>query len=129
MSCDAINTRQVSAWNATVKQGADWRHTLRFRDESGAPIDVTGCVFRWAARPTFDSNTLTASMSTTDGRFTIDDGPGGVVSLRLPAAVVAAVTAGRYVHDAEMEWPSGLVDALWEGAWTVTREAVRGAIP
>ena len=129
MSCDAINTRQVSVWNATVKQGSDWQHTIRFRDESGAPVDLTGCLFRWACRPSFNSSTLTASMSTTDGRFTINDAVGGVVSFRLPAAITAAITAGRFVHDAEMEWPSGIVEPLWEGSWTLSREAVRGVIP
>lgn len=129
MSCHAINTRQVSAWNATIKQGTNFRHTLRFRDESGAPVDITGCAIRWACRPTFDSNTLTASMSTTDGRITLDDAVGGIWSFDLPASITAAITAGRYVHDAEIQWPSGRVEPLWEGAFTVTREGVRGVIP
>jgi hypothetical protein len=129
MTCDAINTRLVPAWNAAIKQGATWTHTLRFRDESGAPIDITGCAIRWAMRPTFDSNTLTASMSTTDGRIVLDEPTNGVWTFTLPAAVTAALTAGRYVHDCEIEWPGGRVDALWEGAITVGREGTRGVIP
>jgi hypothetical protein len=127
MTCDAINTRLVPAWNAAIKAGADWRFSIRFRDESGAPINLTGCVFRWAMRPTFDSATLTASMSTTDGRITVD-AVNGVVSFHLPRSVTVGL-AGRFVHDCEMEWTSGVVDSLWEGAVTVGREAARGTIP
>jgi hypothetical protein len=127
MTCDAINTRLVPVWNAAIKAGADWRFSIRMRDESGAPINLTGCVFRWAMRPTFDSATLTASMSTTDSRITVD-AVNGVVSFHLPKSVTVGL-AGRFVHDCEMEWPGGVVDSLWEGAVTVGREAARGTIP
>jgi hypothetical protein len=127
MTCDAINTRLVPVWNAAIKAGVDWRFSIRFRDESGAPIDLTGCVFRWAMRPNFESATLTASMSTTDGRITVDT-VNGVVSFHLPKSVTVNL-AGRFVHDCEMEWTGGLVDSLWEGAVTVGREAARGVIP
>lgn len=128
MTCDAINTRQVSVWNAAIKQGSSFRHTLRFRDKSGGTVDITGCVIRWALRPTFDSNTLTASMSTTDGRITLDSPTDGVWSFDLPASVTAGIAAGRYVHDCEIQWPGGRVDPLWEGTLTVSREGTRGVI-
>lgn len=88
-----------------VGEPLDYRIEVAAGD--GTPIDVTGATVVAKVRGTFPAASALATLTST-----ITDGPGGVITLSLAAATIAAIPV-----------PSGTPDSVREvsvGAWDVT---------
>lgn len=114
-------------YDIIIEQGADWRLVLTWKDEAGAPVNLTGYTARMQVRETYASKVKVFDLTTENGRITL---PGdGVIELAIPASVSAAVAinpaktawidgkqAQQLVFDIEMVAPSGAVTRLLQGA-------------
>ena len=80
--------------NLIVDQGADFETTVVLEDESSDPIDLTGYALTGQIRRTYKSSTATNFTLANQGMPT-----NGVILLRLPGSVSAAMKSGRYVYD------------------------------
>lgn len=106
-----------------IDQGSTWSLQLTWLDSDGAPIDLTGYSARMQIRPTLESSTVTASLTSPSNGITLG-GTAGTVTLAMTATQTAAITAGTYVYDVELV--SGLtVTRIVEGGLTVRREVTR----
>ena len=102
--------------NLALMQGKHWSTIMSLRDSAGAPIDVTGYVFRGQVRPT-PPGPLAASFT-----FTIVDAPNGIVRVELSSADTAALTATRYLYDWEYADLVGEEHALVRGSISISLE-------
>lgn len=115
-------------YDITIEQGADWNLSMTWRDATGQPVNLTGYTGRMQVRETFASKVKVFDLTTENGLITLDP-PNGLVSLRIPAAVSAAVPvipaktawvdgklAQQLVFDLEMIDQAGVVTRLIQGA-------------
>ena len=124
-------------YDILIEQGADWNLTLTWRDELGNPMNLAGYTARMQVRETFASKVKVFDLTTENGLITLDP-PNGLVSLRIPAAVSAAVPvipaktawvdgklAQQLVFDMEMIDGQGGVTRLLQGSALFVPEVTR----
>lgn len=76
----------ASKYDFSIEQGTSFTLSIKYKDNTGTPIDITG----WCARITLTTDKNTSVIFTTDNldlsqyNFTID-GPSGTLTLMLPA--------------------------------------------
>jgi hypothetical protein len=93
-----------------IKVGESFYFTAARTDDAGVAVNLTGCTSDLSIRRTYGGAVL-ASGSTTDGRITIS-GVAGLVTVEIPPAVTATLTAGQYLSDLKLTYPSGRVEYL-----------------
>lgn len=105
--------------NLLIDQGSDFATTLSITDSNNIAFNLVGWTPRGQMRKSFSS--------TTSYQFTVtvSNATGGEISVSLPAATSAAMTAGRYVYDIEIENDGGAITRVLEGIVTLTPEVTR----
>jgi hypothetical protein len=84
------------------------------------PVDLTGYSARMSVKDKV-GGTVLLSLTTVDGRITIDDLTKSI-TLTISAVDTAALTWKKGVYDLELVSPGGIVTALLAGAVTVSKE-------
>ena len=97
---------------------------LTWKDSAGTPIDVTGCTGRMQIRPSVESPTVLAELSSTNDGVAFG-GANGIVALHIPAAQTAAFAWRSGVYDLEVAFPDGTVRRLLYGSVVVSPEVTR----
>lgn len=103
--------------NLVIDQGSDFNVVLRYLDDAGVPVDLTGCQARAKMRRSYYSANAT-TISTN-----ISDAVNGNVTLSLIANVTANLKIGRHVYDVEIvQNTTYSVTRIVEGIITVMPE-------
>jgi len=104
----------------TIEQGANFQLTLTWTDAAGALVNLTGYTARMKVKTTYGGTQLlsiTSSDSITLG------GAAGTITINVPAATTAALTApAEGVYDLELVSGAGVVTRLVEGEVRITPE-------
>lgn len=121
----------MSAGNYNIKadQGSTFQFQFTITSDSNITStnldghwDLTGYSARMQVRSSASSATTALSLvSTADITLTSL----GVVTVTVSAAAMAAVTAGNYVYDLEVQSASGIVTRLLQGKFVVVAEVTR----
>lgn len=93
------------------RTNADWRAELRFEDDAGDPVDLTGYTPRIDIVDATGRRLL--QLRTTGNVLTLD-GAGGVLSIAVGKAVMATLPPGAHRWDLQME-KAGAFDVLAGG--------------
>lgn len=104
-----------------IEQGATF--TLKFTWNEGTPtaplgpIDLTSITeIRMQVRTKQQTTILASASSIGVDPHISHDGAGGTITVTLPPEVTTNITAKKALYDLEVEWPSGWVDRVLEGA-------------
>lgn len=102
-----------------AQQGKTWRIHVAITDSNAQPITVTDC--KWQARTASSTATTVLAADTSSG-VTIGT---GTIDIVVTAAVTAAISPGKYVHEVEIHTSSTEVPPFMSGTLTVLPEVVR----
>jgi hypothetical protein len=108
----------------TIEQGATFAQLLIWKDSAGSLINLTGYTARMQIRPTVDSDTVIASLTTENGGISLSV-INGSISLSIPAAYTALMTFVTAVYDLEMIATDATVTRLIQGAVVLSKEVTR----
>ena len=102
-------------------QGATFnkRFTLLLSD---VPVNLTGYTARMQVRESYDS--ASAVVSLTSGSGIALGGTAGTIDVTVSSTATAALDAGQYVYDLELDSGSS-VDRWLQGSWIVSAEVTR----
>lgn len=103
--------------NLVIDQGSDYTVTVNLTDENGDALDLTDYTGRAQMRK--------SPTATTKKDFTVAVNEAGSITLSMTSAYTAAITAGRYMYDAEIISSANAVTRVIEGIVTVTPEITR----
>ena len=104
--------------NIIIDQGTDFSTSINLTDSSGTNLNLTGYSAASQIRKTHSSSNSTAFTCTlTTANSTL--------TLALNNSVTAAMSAGRYVWDAELTDSAGSISRILEGMVTVTPEVTK----
>ena len=103
-------------------QGTTFKRTLTYTLDN-IPIDLSGYSARLQVREAYYSTEPLISLETGDG-ITIS-GSAGIINIQINSTDTSAMIAGTHVYDLEIQSPSGDIDRLIEGNFTVTPEVTR----
>lgn len=114
----------------TIEQGAYWSQLLVWKDETGTPIDLAGWTARMQVREQVNSPDTLVSLTTENGRITLNYGnDDGTILLELEsddtAALPATVYDNKFVYDLEMVPSPNKVVRLMKGKLKVSLEVTR----
>lgn len=110
-----------------VDQGATFRKVFRYSQYVAGvktPVDLTGYSARMMVRTTYTAASPTISLTSPSGGITIS-AAAGEITVVMTATQTAAIAAGRYVYDLEIESGGGEVTRIADGPLTVTPEVTR----
>lgn len=113
----------AGTYTINVDQGSTWNLSLTYVDSNGAAVNLSGYTARMQVRPSLESATTTASLTTENGGIAITAATGGI-ALTLSATATAAITAATYVYDVEIV-TGATVTRILEGDFVVRREVTR----
>lgn len=118
-----------------VEQGATKKFSLLWGSGTSetdlVPYDLTGCKARMMFKKQYTDTTPILSATTEDGGIILqpNDGSGnpqkGMIQVYLTDEKTDAITETAAVWDLEVEWPSGDVDRVAEGAVTISPSVTR----
>lgn len=109
-------------YNFVIPQGASWDDVWTLKI-SGAAYDLTGCTARLQLRTS--PSATTAALSLTQASGIVLGGAAGTVTFNVTDTVTAAIAAGRYFYDLEIESAGGLTNRWMQGYCTVSAEVSR----
>jgi len=113
---------QPGKYNFNAPQGSTFSRTLTYKANDTA-VNLTGYSARMQVRKNVtDSAVILSLVSPTD--ITLG-GSAGTIVLIVSASAMAAVVAGSYVYDLEIQSASGVVTRLIEGKFIVSPEVTR----
>ena len=110
--------------NFLCEQGATFNPLVTWKDEALALVDVTGYTARMQVRPQIDSDTITISLTTENGRITLG-GAAGTIELLITDEDTALLDPGTYKYDLEMVASIRTVIRLLKGNFKVDPEVTR----
>ena len=102
-----------------IDQGTTFSTVVTVTDTDGDVVDLTGYSANAQIRKHHTSSSVTKTFTIANG------GTNGQLTLSLPFSNTAAITAGRYVYDVEVESGSGTRSRVVEGIVTVTPEVTK----
>lgn len=119
-------------YSFTIEQGTTFTRVFKYKDENGAPVDLTGYDVRMQIRSSFDSAVL-ASLTSGSGDFVVSvppDAADGVtdknqIKLTISATNTAAYTFDQALYDIELESETGVVTRLLQGKIKLSREVTK----
>lgn len=120
-------------YNLTMWQGSTFGIAVVVKDASEKVQDLTGYSARMQIRPSYKSNTVTESMTSSNGEIVIDSA-NGELSLVLTASRTANISVGastskpprtNYVYDLELQDSGGTVSKILYGDLIVYGEVTR----
>lgn len=108
----------------TIEQGATWNLVLTWKI-NGSAVNLTSYIARMQVRvDTEDSETI-LSLTTEAGGGIVLGGALGTITLSRSATQTAALAAGEYVYDLELQSSGGEVTRLVQGSFIVSAEVTR----
>lgn len=107
-----------------IEQGATFYQEIVWKDSAGEVIDLTDYTARMQIRRNKQSTTPLISLTTENGRITIEAANGKVI-LEVDADDTADFTQFCGVYDLELISSTGFVTRLMEGGVTISREVTR----
>lgn len=113
----------AGSYDIVVEQGATFRLLVTWEDPAETPIDLSGYSARLQARQ-IQGGAIVCSMTTQNGAIVLG-GDSGTVTLELGALATAAIPAGIYRYDIELESGGGEVTRLLRGQFIVQSEVTR----
>ena len=119
-------------YSFTIEQGTTFTRVFKYKDENGAPVDLTGYDVRMQIRSSYDSAVL-ASLTSGSGDFVVSvppDAADGVtdknqIKLTISATNTAAYTFDQALYDIELESETGVVTRLLQGKIKLSREVTK----
>ena len=119
-------------YSFTIEQGTTFTRVFKYKDENGAPVDLTGYDVRMQIRSSYDSAVL-ASLTSGSGDFVVSvppDAAEGVtdknqIKLTISANNTAAYTFDQALYDIELESETGVVTRLLQGKIKLSREVTK----
>lgn len=109
-------------YNIVIEQGSTFN--MNFTIKTGStPWDLTSYTARMQIRSSVGADTSVLSLTNGNG-ITLGDAL-GTVAVSISAAATAAIVAGRYVYDLEIQSAGGEVWRVIEGKATVRAEVTR----
>ena len=110
--------------NLIINQGATFRYKFVWKDAKKRLIDLTGFTARMQMRPSVDSATVLATLTTENTGITLG-ATAGTVSIYLSAAATAGFNWATGVYDLELISPGGEIFRLVGGNIAVSPEVTR----
>lgn len=105
--------------NLFMDQGSDFSYSLTANDSYGNPLNISsGYTATAQLRRSYYSSTSYNFITSITG------GTGGIL-ISLGATSTAALKAGRYVYDVELQYPDGKVFRLVQGNISVDPEVTK----
>ncbi|MFD9948826.1 hypothetical protein ACFWYW_46755 [Nonomuraea sp. NPDC059023] len=113
-------------YDLLIEQGTHYERLLRLTSrESGAALDLTGCVLRAQVRVRHSAPDVLYELTQANGRLVITDAAAGLAQLTIPAADSAAWPWRAGVYDVELVDAGGRPVRLMKGAVIVSPEVTR----
>jgi hypothetical protein len=104
-----------------IQAGGTFGKVILWADSCGDPIDLTGATAKMDCKYKLSDASAFLSLSTENGRITID-GAAGKITLLVDAADTAPIDAGRGVYDLRLSLDGGdEIDYLLQGKITVEK--------
>jgi hypothetical protein len=103
-------------------QGTTFQRTLTYTLDE-APINLSGYSARLQVRQAHYSTDPLVSLVSGSG-ISIS-GSAGIIDIEISSSDTSDMVAGTHVYDLEIESPSGVINRLIEGNFTVTPEVTR----
>lgn len=115
----------AAKYDLICEQGSTFAVTLFRKQSDGVTaVPLSGYTARMHVRQSPRFNTPLLTMTTANSQILLSITP-GQIDLRLTPAVTAALPAGAYVYDLELEDGGGIVTKILRGAFTVRAEVTR----
>lgn len=112
----------AATYGFTADSAATFSQELKWRDSSGALIDLTGYSASMTIRERTSEATSVLTLTTENGRITLG-GSAGTVTLSIAAGDVPA--AGRYTYTLNLTSSVGTVTRLLMGEFIVRSDTFR----
>ena len=121
-------------YSFTIEQGTTFERVFKYKDENGAPVDLTGYDVRMQIRSSYDSVTTLASLTSGSGDFVLSVPIDAVepytttknqIKLTISATNTAAYTFDQALYDIELESETGVVTRLLQGKIKLSREVTK----
>jgi len=112
-------------YDIIADQGSTLNRALIYVDSANVPVDLTGYDAAMQVRENYGSTALVLSLSTdgTAPEITLG-GTAGTIDVSVPASVMAAIPAGVYVYDLELDDDGTIVKPV-RGQFEVRPEVTR----
>ena len=114
----------AAQYNFIADQGATFRRGLIKKDSYGRTVPLTGYTVRMQIRETYESPTTLFNLTVASGNITIDAAR-GVITITITDEEMTNVVPQEYVYDIELAYPTGEVERLLMGTFTVRNEVTR----
>lgn len=114
----------AGALDITIEQGATWNLVLTWKI-GGTAVNLTSYIARMQVRVDVDDSETILSLTTAAGEGIVLGGALGTITLSRSAAQTAALAAGEYVYDLELQSSGGEVTRLLQGQFAVSAEVTR----
>ena len=111
--------------NLNIPQGSTWSQSIQWKvGDPAEPVDLLGYSARLQIRPSRNSSTIVAEISTPDNGIVITP-LDGLFTLSLDAADTAAIAGGQYDYDLEAVSTDGEVTRVCGGNVIINAEVTR----
>lgn len=114
----------AAQYNFIADQGATFRRGLIKKDSYGRTVPLTGYTVRMQIRETYESENTLFNLTVGSGHITIQASK-GVITITIPDEEMTDVYPREYVYDIELVYPTGEVERLLMGTFTVRNEVTR----
>lgn len=110
--------------------GADFYKQLTWQKEDPLnpgqylPVDITGYIVKMQVRENVEATTVVLEISTANTYVALD-GPHGVITLHVPAAITSTLVAGVYRYDMDLTDTSGFVTRFIQGFFEISGAITR----
>lgn len=106
---------------ATFSKGFQWK-----TGSSPVPVNLTGCTARMQIRKNVNDENILDTLTTENGKLSIEDAVNGKVRINISAAASSAYTFTSGVYDLEIVFPStGRIERIIEGCFSAIPEVTR----
>jgi hypothetical protein len=110
-------------YNIVCPQGSTYEQEFIY-SINDVVVNLTGYTARMQVREKYTSTSAILSLTTENGRIVIV-GSLGKITVNIPSATTAGITAKDYIYDLELVSSSNKVTRLFEGKFMVTPEVTR----
>ena len=108
-------------------QGADFAHSMEYKDGNDSPVDLTGYKAQMQIREE-DTHALLLDLNTVDGGITIVEAT-GIIGITITSAQSSAFEVQKAKYDLLLKSSDGTITYLLYGDFIVTPRVTRESIP
>ena len=103
-----------------IEQGATFGQTLTIKDATGSTVNLVGFTAAMTLKQTPTSSDAILSLTTSNGRMTIN-GSAGTVALLITSTDTGNLDPKDGVYDMELTSGAGIVSRIIEGTFSIRR--------